>query len=80
MHTSVGLDKLTKSMNLKSGQGQTIITNYHDSCEKIDETSESNTGASPHSKQVEANEDNTDHDLFNNEFLQDWKEVSLILR
>ena len=63
-------------MSLKSGQGQTIITNYHDSCEKIDETSESDTGASPHSKQVEANEDNTDHDLFNNEFLQDWKEVS----
>ena len=74
MHTSIGLDK-TKSMSLKSGQGQTVIS-IQNSGENIGESSESDAGASPHSKKVEANEDNIGHELFNNEFLQDWKEVS----
>ena len=79
MYTSVGLDKLTKSMSLKSGQGCTLISDQN-SGENVYETwsSESaETGASPHSKKDETNEDNTDHEqLFNDEFLQDWKEVS----
>ena len=45
IHTSVGLDKLTKSTSLKSGRGRTLISDQN-SGENIDETGESaDTGA-----------------------------------